>query len=331
MKQANIIQKAIGQLEQNRGIPLKWYAKGPDELDGKIELRYKKKKYDAYVEVKKELRSHQLPALFKQKKKYHPLMVVAEYIFPKIKEVLREQNIAYLETNGNIYFKQGDLLLWLDGQKSTPVEHANTGWAFTKTGLKLIFHFLLDDSQINLTYREIAGKTGVGFGNINVIVNDLKQQGFLIQKNQQEYMLVNKRELLEKWMTGYQDKLKPALLIGTFRFLGEEYNNWPKLTFKEGKTCWGGEPAGDILTNYLRPGEFTIYTEEKRMDLIKNYRIVPDEKGNIKVFQKFWQYRDAGNKAVPPILVYVDLMIAGDGRCIETAQRVYEKYLQNKF
>lgn len=332
MEQTTIIQKAIGQLEHNMGILLKWYNKRSDELDGKIEFRYNKKKYEAYVEVKKELRNHQLPTLFKLKKKYHPLMVVAEYIFPKIKEVLREQNIAYLETNGNIYFKEGDLLLWLDGQKGIPVEHANAGRAFTKTGLKLIFHFLLDDNLVNLTYREIAGKTGVGFGNINVIVNDLKQQGFLIQKNQEEYKLVNKKELLEKWMIGYQDKLKPALLIGTFRFVKEdEYNNWPKLAFKEDKTWWGGEPAADILTNYLRPEEFTIYTEEKRMDLIKNYKLIPDENGKIKVFQKFWQNEDAGNKVIPPVLVYVDLMNTGDGRCIETAQKIYEKYLQNKF
>ena len=133
-------------------------------------------------------------------------------------------------------------------------------------------------------------------------------------------------------MIGYQDKLKPALLIGTFRFIKEEdYKNWPNLTFKEGKTWWGGEPGGDILTNYLRPEEFTIYTEEKRTDLIKNYKLIPDEKGNIKVFQKFWQYKDAGNKVIPPVLVYIDLMNTGDRRCIETAQRIYEKYLQNKF
>lgn len=69
---------------------------------------------------------------------------------------------------------------------------------------------------------------------------------------------------------------------------------------------------------------------EKRNELIKNYRFVPDENGNVKVYQKFWQYEEKENKVVPPLLVYADLINTGDRRCIETAQKIYEKYLQDK-
>lgn len=54
------------------------------------------------------------------------------------------------------------------------------------------------------------------------------------------------------------------------------------------KTWWGSEPAGDILTNYLKPGELTPYTLESRNELIKHYRLIPDKEGKVKVYQKFW-------------------------------------------
>lgn len=64
--------------------------------------------------------------------------------------------IAYLETNGNIYYKADQIWLWVDRQK--PLTAADTrektGRAFTKTGLKLVFQFLLDPELLTMTYRD---------------------------------------------------------------------------------------------------------------------------------------------------------------------------------
>ena len=97
----------------------------------------------------------------------------------------------------------------------------------------------------------------------------------------------------------------------------DDFNDWKKTTLKEGETYWGGEPAGDLLTNFLRPAELTLYTTEKRGDLMKNYRLIPDVQGLLKVYQKFW----TGN-TMPLVLVYADLMGEGDRRCRETAEKI---------
>ncbi len=139
--------------------------------------------------------------------------------------------------------------------------------------------------------------------------------------------LNNKTELLEKWMVAYQKRLKPALQIGTFRFLNsDDYVHWEKVALMKGKTHWGGEPAGDLLTQYLIPEILTLYTDETRNEIIKNYRLVPDKKGKVQVYKKFWNDID-----VPPVLVYADLMNTGDGRCMEMAQKLYDEYLREKF
>lgn len=328
-----IIQKALEHLENNTGILASWNDTGPEELDGIITFEYNGFKYTAYVEAKKEVRNHQLPQLLRLKDQYYPLLVIADYIFPKIKEELRSEGIGYLETNGNVFFSQDNILLWLDGQKRILSDKAKSGRAFAKTGIKLVFNFLREETLINLTYREIANKTGIGFGNINFIMTDLKNQGFILKADKDTYKLTRKKELLNKWMEAYGIKLKPSLLIGKFRFLkNEDFFNWRSLPLKDKETRWGGEPAGDLLTNYLKPAELTLYTTEKRSELISHYRLVPDNNGNVIIYQKFWLDNDGYNdNFVPPLLIYVDLVNTGDRRCLETAKKIYDDCLQNKF
>jgi hypothetical protein len=246
MGETKIIYEALEHLKEHTGIAGKFQAMRKGNFDGQIQFQFNGKPHRAFIEIRKHVRGHQIPDLIRLKEQHAPLMVVTEYLFPKFKEELRKENIAYLETNGNIYFKDKDVFLWLDGQKNITDTKEKTGRAFTKTGLKLIFHFLLNEQLVNLTYREMANQTGIGFGNINVIMNDLKKQGFLLQVNKQQYKLVNKKELLQRWMVAYEEKLKPALRVGTFRFLKEEdFIHWEKVPLKNMKTLWGAEPAGD--------------------------------------------------------------------------------------
>ena len=65
--------------------------------------------------------------------------------------------------------------------------------------------------------------------------------------------------------------------------------------------------------------------------MIKNYRLIPDELGKVLVYKKFWNIAEENKNTVPPLLVYTDLMNTGDRRCIETAQKIYEQFLQNQF
>ena len=105
---------------------------------------------------------------------------------------------------------------------------------------------------------------------------------------------------------------------------------WKDLELDTTKTVWGGEPAAELLTNYLKPAEFTIYTGESRMELIKNYRLIPDDKGNVEVYEKIWRNDGLEHKTAPPLVVYADLMENNDRRSIETAQKIYDEYLQTQ-
>ena len=331
MKDNKLVHIALENLQNNVGIAGKWNENGLRELDGKITFMIDKHQLKFNAKIKQELRNHQLPGILEGAKLYDSLILVANRLFPKIKEELRNNRIAYLEVNGNIFLNQQGIMIWVDAQQPLKEKKETGNRAFTKTGLKVIFHFLLDEDDINLPYREIAKRTETALGNINYIINGLKETGFVIKLNKDQYKLINKKSLLERWLTGYAEKLKPGLHIGNFRFVKyEEFLDWKALPVRDGKTFWGGEAAGSLLTTYLKPAELTLYTTETRNELIKHYRLIPDEKGNVKAFKKFWQNGTTGN-IVPPLLAYADLMITGDRRCLETAQKIYDEFLQDQF
>lgn len=331
MTKQEIIYKALENLQKTAHIEAVWEGFIQKELDGQAIFHIDNQHLKYYVEIKNELRNHQLQQIFRFADEYKPFMVAATRLFPKIKEELRQNDIAYIEANGNIYLKHGKTFLWIDASKPIEAQQENVNRAFTKTGLKVVFQFLLDETIVNKPYRYIAELTETGIGNVTNIIKGLKQDGFLLTIAKNKYQFDNKPGLLKKWLAAYDVRLKPTLKMGTFRFLkAEDFNNWKNLHLN-GETKWGGEPAGDILTNYLKPAELILYTTEARNELIKNYRMVPDEKGNIKVFKKFWQEDERNDNVVPPLLAYTDLMNKNDRRCIETAQKLYEQYLQDKF
>jgi hypothetical protein len=335
MNQKEILHLALENLQRQTTIKAIWKPLGPlhpDTPDGKLILMINDKEITYYVDIKKEWRNHQLPQIIHFNRKFQPFMVIAPQLFPKIREELRRTNVAYLEANGNVFLKADDILIWIDVNKPIQINKKTGNRAFTKTGLKVVFQFLTDEQWINKPYRQIAAQTNTGIGNITNIINGLKQEDFLLTIDRNTYRLNNKKRLLDQWTEAYELHLKPDLKVGTFRFQREnDFNQWEKLPLRKGKTYWGGEPGGDLLTHYLRPAELTLYTSEVKNDLIKNYRLVPDEKGRVRIYNKFWVNGDGNKQIAPPLLVYADLINTGDQRCVETAKKVYEQYLQHKF
>ena len=332
MNEKEIIQYAINNIQKSGTINVEWKELNNDNaIDGKLILHLNKHNIGLYAEIKKELRNIHLAKIEELAITKNPYIIVAQRIFPKIKEELRKRNIAYLEASGNIFLNKDEIYLYIDGNTPIELKNKTTNRAFTKTGLKVIYQFLIKDC-INSTYREIAELTDTGIGTLNIIFNGLKEEGFLIQLTKKELQMENKKKLLDKWVMEYEKRLKPTLTIGTFRFLNkDDFYNWKAIPLKKEKTVWGGEPAGDLLTNYLRPEELTLYTNEERSDLMKNYRLIPDLEGNIKIFKQFWIDEQENTNTVHPLLAYADLMNKGDRRCTETAQKIYDEYLQDQF
>jgi len=325
-----IIYKILQMLEDKTGLVGRWYAHADDKtIDGDVELRQGTKKVTIAAAFKKEIKAVQLVQFYQLKETYPDLIIIAEVIYPAIREQMRKIGINYIDAGGNCYIKKNDWIVLLEGFKTEVPRDTRKDRAFTKAGLVLLFHFLNDETYLNTTYRQMAEDYDIALGNINYIINSLKDQGFLIQVDKKQFRLTRKPALLEEWITAYEQKLKPTLYMGNFRFLNGFDKDWKKLPLKNQETQWGGEPAANILTNYLKPAKLTLYTVEPKTALVKKHRLVPDEKGNLAIYKKFWQFQNT-EETVPPMLVYADLLNTNDPRNLETARRIYDELLKNQ-
>ena len=325
----NLIHTAINEILKEHKVDAFWEDLIMQGIDGMIKLDYKGHTQEFYVGVKRELREYQLPNIFKLKEEYYPMMVIAEKLFPKIKNTLVEQGIAYIEMDGNINIEADNILLKVEGKRKKYLQQEKYGRAFTKAGLKALLLFLTNENDINDTYREIAKNAGIAHGNVKLILEGLIEEGFALQLNEKELKLTNKEQLLQKWITAYTEKLKPALKLGNFKFNNpHDVLEWKNINLKT-QTQWGGEPAGNVYTKFLQPEYLTLYTNEKKADIIKNYRLIPDLDGNVIVYEKFWKEREPHKNVVPPVVAYADLLATGKKRCIETAQKIYEQLIEN--
>jgi len=332
MNDNQLIYKAILRLHETTGIRAELMA-NKRRLDGELLLNWNGHKLQTYTLVKKELRAYQVDAIVELATQNYPLTVVADHIFPEIKKTLREKKIGYLDTAGNIFFPDPNHLLWIDGNKPVKEVKAAVNRAFTRTGLRTVFYLLLDKRALDYTYRELARITGVALGNITNVIAGLKAAGYILQLDEKRIKLQNKKNLLERWMVAYHENLKPTLHIGNFEFFRDETFEARHNMLKNAPTMvWGGEAAAEILTHYLTPGIITLYTLERpRGEWLNQWGLVPKTDGAVRIYDKFWRDQKWDpDQLAPPVLIYADLMMTNDPRCIEVARQIYDHYLRDE-
>ena len=249
-----------------------------------------------------------------------PLLLASHYFAPDVFESFSAEGINVVDSSGNCKIEAKQLFINIIGQKSTPIKQPK-GKAFNEAGLKAVFYFLLNDTNINQPYRQISNNTGLSLGTITNVVEELLYEKFVI-KTSKGRILKNKRALLDTWQVHYNQTLKPKLLLKTMEFVdSDSRKDWELIALPDG-VCWGGEGGAYLTSKYLIPEQFDIYTEGPSINLMMTRKMRFEENGSIHVYQKFW--RSQHERVAPMILIYADLMGSGNSRCIEAAQKLIE-------
>lgn len=259
------------------------------------------------------------------------ILLVTQYVTPQVSTELANRGINYLDCAGNClvrYVKRGNLIFQISnqGRKNTEPQ-IKTYPVFQDAGLKVVFYLLQNADNVKKPYREIKEQIGVSLGSVKNVLDELARRGFVCDTKNGR-IIKDKKQLLDLWVSNYNEVLKPKLQVGTMAFRTEDKRNeWKNIELPQGMV-WGGEPAANLLDGYLQPGCFDIYTELPAAHLMRTGAAKQDTNGEIHLYNKFWNW-ETDSKTVPAILIYADLMGSGNSRCLEAAQRILKNELKD--
>ncbi|MBC5836014.1 hypothetical protein G6N05_14115 [Flavobacterium sp. F372] len=256
------------------------------------------------------------------------ILFVGEYIAKDVADSLIQNNINYLDVSGNCFINADDLKIIIEGRKQIKQKNVNQARAFQEAGLKLILLLLTDKEALEYSYRMLADKANIALGSVSQIMKELEESNYILKTNEKR-ILKNIDDLIERWVVSYNDILKPRLLRKTYKAINLDYlrkivsdNNTKFLLF-------GGEPAAEKMTNYLKPLEYIIYSNDDLSIIGKELMLVPDNNGNIKIYNTCWteSLNNEYLNIAPALVVYADLIGSGNSRNIETAKMILENEL----
>ena len=255
-------------------------------------------------------------------------IVVTRHAQPVIAERLRELQIQFMDTGGNVFLDTRDLLVYVKGQKGEgPIKTTDLGRPFKPAGMQVVFALICNPGLEQRAYREIADVTNTALGTINGTLRDLRHIGHLLEMGKAGRRVVKREALFDKWVAAYPQQLRPKQFIG--RYAAQDPDWWRNADLRDLDALWGGETAAAIETGYIEPEIATVYLEKNLNELILRFKLRRDPHGNVELFRKFWQFRleEQRGQTVPLPLVYADLLATGNDRNIETAKELRDKRL----
>lgn len=339
----DVVQETLAQLK--RKVPdLRADFEQPDTpheaIDGRLHLF--RPRFGAFeplaVEIKPGITTAALPRIINRIREMNePCVLMTDYLAPGAAALLKNKGVFYLDTAGNAYLDLDKMFILVDGQKRPDLPRRAPPAALGEAGVRLIFTLLAAPEILNQPYRRIATAADVAQGTITHVLQDLEELGFF-QKTARNRILRDRLALAERWAEAYAERLRPKLLRG--RFDAPDPQWWKRADPAPFGGAWGGEPAGTMLTGYLKPETMTLYVPKRpdapgtyaRFIAVNGLRKNPD--GKVEILETFWDpeiIEPTEQGTVHPLLVYADLMATQDARCIETGKIIHDERLAAAF
>ena len=326
-----ILDNALAKLNELDALKCKILAvevtNGVKRLDAQIQLQDASHKWNFNVEVKTKIVPTQIAHIRNHLETHGPYLLIADYITTQAKQILRSERIPYLDTAGNMFIQADGLYVFVDTGKTNRDKIPIGNRAFYKAGLKVVYQFLINPDYLNQPYRSIADQAQVTIDTVSRVIKGLLKEKYILRTNAEVYQYVDRKKLFSDWVTAFNKNLRPKLPQNNYRFLDKE-NAWKEYKLPP-DTYWGGAVAAEIVTDHLIADKGIIYTGLPFPEVMKQLRLLPDEHGKIMLIEKFWQI-PLPEKIVDHVLIYADLINDFNPRYLETANLIYQDYVEDR-
>ena len=200
-------------------------------------------------------------------------------------------------------------------------------------GLQILFAILVRPALLNTPTRILAEAAGVAKATAADRLAQLREQGLVFEMKREKH-LAEPRRLLDRWLTGYETQVRPRLLIGRYRTQDRDPDTLEQRVERELgddlRWAWGGGAAAHRLTRYYHGPETTVHLQPAPgIDVVKRLRALRADDGPLILMRAPGPIAFEGGqpRTVNPLLVYTELLFAGDNRAREAADMVRRQYL----
>jgi hypothetical protein len=250
-------------------------------------------------------------------------LVLAPYLATPTAKSFIDAGISFADQVGNIHLALGDEYNWtVIGERKPPKPPQSE--RMTPAAVQLLFQLAGNPESANWTVRDLAAAVGLSKSKV----------AELRLRFAQERILADTRELRDRLVSGYNQILRPKLMLGRFRYQEPSVEQFvARLTHdaaaQEIPYALTGGPAADAIQHFYRSSEVPVFLSAEHHRAL---RLLPDRTGPVVLLKPFgnlvyWREFE-GKMVAPPWLVYAELLNASDPRAREAAEELRQEFLK---
>jgi len=255
--------------------------------------------------------------------------VYAPYIPGPMGRYLAGEGVNFLDGAGNCS-------LTIDKRYLARIEGRRPARIPERVGMRaasyqVVFALLAGKDQVNRTVRELAELAGVGKSTVAQTLQRLEVEGFIGHERDRKRLL-NGKLLLDRWLGGYAEVLRPRWLQGRYQ-VGDLQAFERQVPAKLGtRTPWGwsgGVAAMRLAGHYRGPEAVLCLGPTPGNALPRDLGMLADREGPVSLLQAegTLAFKGATPETLHPLLVYGELLAKPADRAAEAAEEVRAHWL----
>lgn len=242
---------------------------------------------------------------------------------PEIREGLRQAGVQFSDQLGNCSLNVGGRYIAEIERPPVVARLPERPRELRSASYRVLFALLASPALAGEALRTIGASAGVSTTAVRDMLDRLGDEGHLTRRKS-GLSLRPTRALVERWLVGYRDLLRPRLWVGRFALPQDREELLARVLDAAlgSGWAWGGARADRLLGGLYSAPEITLHLNITRHTEQAGLPLRPDPGGVVEVLGVpgpiAWP-ATAGD-GVHPLLVYSELRIARDRRAWEAAE-----------
>ena len=259
-------------------------------------------------------------------------LLLAPYLATPTAKSFIDAGISFADEVGNIHLTLGDEYNWtVIGERKPPKPPQSE--RMTPAAVQLLFQFATHPESATWTVRDLAAAVGLSKSKVAELRLQFAREGVLAAQGAARSPDAT-RELRDRLVSGYNQILRPKLVLGRFRYpepSSEQFVARLKHDAAAQKIPYAltGGPAADAMQHFYRSSEIPVFLNAEHH---RTLRLLPDRTGPVVLLKPigdlvYWREFE-GKMVAPPWLVYAELLNGSDPRAREAAEAFRLEFLK---